>query len=502
MANLWGGRFVGSTDELVERLNNSLSFDQRLWTYDIQGSIAHATMLGESGIIPLKDAATIVAGLNVVAEGLAKGNLSMNTAQEDVHSAVEALLGEKIGPVAGKLHTARSRNDQVATDTRLYVRDSIEQADKLLNSFQQTLVQLAERELGSESTNDPTTQRPNDPTTHRPSTSTITSTSTTHPHTHTPTHPYTILPGFTHLQHAQPVLLSHHLLAYFWMFHRDRERLADCRKRVNQLPLGAGALAGTTFPINRERVANLLGFEGICENSLDAVSDRDYAIEFLSAASILMVHCSRLAEEIILWNSPEFGYVELDDSVTTGSSIMPQKKNPDAAELARGKTGRVFGHLMGLLTVVKGLPLSYNKDMQEDKEPLFDTVDTLLVLLPAFEKTLATATFNRERMAAALWRDFSTATDLADLLVTKGMPFRDAHKVVGSIVRSCIDRNIGLEDLQAGDLTSFSPLFGPEDSVAATIVASVEARRSRGGTAPAAVREQLERAKQMLSAES
>lgn len=449
---LWGGRFSGSTDEIVERLNNSLAFDGRLWQQDIQGSIAHATMLGETDIIPAAEAARIVEGLQEIAAALASGRAQLNPDAEDIHSAVEMLLKERLGPTAGRLHTARSRNDQVATDTRLYLRDAIDALVLHLQSLQKTLVSLAEREKN------------------------------------------TLISGYTHLQHAQPVLLAHHLLAYFWMFQRDRERLADARKRVNLLPLGAGALAGTSFPIRRERVAELLGFDGVLENSLDAVSDRDFALEFLAAASIIMVHLSRFAEEIILWNSPEFGYVELDDSVTTGSSIMPQKKNPDVAELARGKAGRVFGDLIGLLTVMKGLPLSYNKDMQEDKEPLFDAIDTLQAVLPAFEKTLATATFRRERMAAALRGDFSTATDLADYLVRKGMPFRDAHHVVGQIVRHCLDRRIGLEDLDAATLAGFAPEFDTDAGDVATLEASVGARKARGGTAPEAVAEQLRHA--------
>ncbi len=449
-ARLWGGRFSGSTDEIVERLNNSLHFDSRLWRQDIEGSIAHATMLGEAAIIPVSDAESIVAGLKAIATGLEDGSIRLDPSAEDIHSAVEQILRERIGPIAGKLHTARSRNDQVATDTRLYLREVIGAISEEVASFQRTLLQLAEREID------------------------------------------TVLPGYTHLQHAQPILLAHHLLAYFWMLDRDRGRLADCAKRLNLLPLGAGALAGTSFPINRDRVAELLGFAGVIENSLDAVSDRDFALEFLSAASIHMVHLSRLAEEIILWNSPEFGFVELDDSVTTGSSIMPQKKNPDVAELARGKAGRVFGDLLALLTVMKGLPLAYNKDMQEDKELLFDAVDTLQMVLPAFHKTLATATFMRERMASALSRDFSTATDLADFLVKTGMPFRDAHHIVGTIVRHCMNDGIGLEDLSKDDLAGFSPAFNSEACAEATVSASVGARKVRGGTAREAVLAQLD----------
>jgi argininosuccinate lyase len=456
-AKLWGGRFVGGTDALTERLNNSLAFDGRMWRQDIQGSIAHATMLGEQSIIPSEDAASIVAGLHAMEADLATGSATLDPSAEDIHSAVESMLRERVGAVAGKLHTARSRNDQVATDTRLYLRDAIADIDLELAGFQQSLSDLAAREMD------------------------------------------TILPGYTHLQHAQPVLLSHHVLAYFWMLDRDRERLSDCVRRLNRLPLGAGALAGTSFPIRRERVAELLEFDGVIENSLDAVSDRDFAVEFLAAASLIMVHLSRFAEEIILWNSTEFGFVELDDSVTTGSSIMPQKKNPDVAELARGKAGRVFGNLLALLTVLKGLPLAYNKDMQEDKEPLFDSIDTLLVVLPAFHRTVATAQFKRDRMAAALYRDFSTATDLADYLVRTGMAFRDAHHVVGQIVRDCIERGIGIEDLTREELIRFSPAFDSEACSAATVEASVAARMARGGTARAAVEAQLERARAALA---
>lgn len=455
-AKLWGGRFSGSTDELVERLNNSLRFDARMWREDIDGSIAHATMLGETGIIPADDAQTIVDGLSAIGSDLNGATIELNPSAEDIHTAIEMMLKDRIGPVAGRLHTARSRNDQVATDTRLYLRRAIDEITNLVHSFQTTLVAIAELEID------------------------------------------TILPGYTHLQHAQPVLLSHHILAYFWMLQRDRERLADCRKRVNVLPLGAAALAGTPYPISRERVAELLEFDGLIENSLDAVSDRDFAIEFLAAASLLMVHLSRLAEEVILWNSPEFGFVELDDSVTTGSSIMPQKKNPDVAELVRGKTGRVFGSLLSLLTVMKGLPLSYNKDMQEDKEVLFDTIDTLAALLPPFEKTLATAQFRRDRMASALEGDFSTATDLADHLVMRGRTFREAHEVVGRIVRDCIEKGVGLEALGPDELTRYAPEFAQGGGADASVQASIESRAVRGGTGPAAVRKQLERARHIL----
>ena len=452
---LWGGRFDAPTDLLIERLNNSLVFDGRLWRHDIAGSIAHAAMLGETGILTAEESAQLVAGLKQLANDLEAGQAVLPPDAEDVHSAVEALLKERLGSVAGKLHTARSRNDQVATDTRLYLRDEISRIDAAISLLQKTLLDISDREME------------------------------------------TILPGFTHLQHAQPVLLSHHLLAYFWMLDRDRERLADTQKRVNRSPLGAGALAGTGFDINRQFTANYLGFERVIENSLDAVSDRDYIVEFLSAASLIMVHLSRFAEEIILWNSPEFRFILLDDGVTTGSSIMPQKKNPDVAELARGKAGRVFGDLINLLVLLKGLPLAYNKDMQEDKEPLFDAADTLLLVLPAMNKTLATAQFRRERMREATQGDFSTATDLADFLASRGVPFREAHEIVGRIVRDCVSRGVGLESLDAVTLAAYSPILAAEPEAAlhsVTVEYSVSARRSEGGTAPDAVRKQWEKA--------
>ena len=448
---LWGGRFDAPTDALIERLNNSLVFDGRLWRQDIAGSVAHATMLGETGILTADESRRIVEGLEELAAELEAGSIILPPDAEDVHTAVEMRLKEKIGAVAGKLHTARSRNDQVATDTRLYLRDGIARIDLQIANLQKTLLDLAARETGA------------------------------------------ILPGMTHLQHAQPILLSHHLLAYFWMLDRDRERLADAKKRLNRSPLGAGALAGTGFAINRQSTATYLGFERVIENSLDAVSDRDYIVEFLSAASLIMVHLSRLAEEIILWNSPAFRYILLDDSVTTGSSIMPQKKNPDVAELARGKAGRVFGDLLNLLVLLKGLPLAYNKDMQEDKEPLFDAVDTLLLVLPAMNRTLATAQFNRERMRQAAQGDLSTATDLADFLAARGQPFREAHEIVGRITRDCVERGIGLEALDAITLAAYSPILAadPQGAMTAlTIEQSVSARRSEGGTAPEAVQRQ------------
>jgi argininosuccinate lyase len=456
---LWGGRFDGQTDELIERLNNSLAFDQRLWRHDILGSIAHARMLGATAILPADEAAQLVEGLQALVAELESGALELPADAEDVHTAVESLLRDRLGPVAGKLHTARSRNDQVATDVRLWLRGECDALDAELIAFQHTLVELAEREMD------------------------------------------TVLPGYTHLQHAQPVLLAHHLLAYFWMLDRDRERLSDCRRRVNRSPLGAAALAGTGFPIDRETTAAELGFKSVLPNSLDAVADRDFAVEFVAFASILMMHLSRLAEEIVLWNSPEFGFVTLDDAVTTGSSIMPQKKNPDVAELARGKAGRVYGDLMALLTLLKGLPLAYNKDLQEDKEPLFDAADTLRLVLPALRRTVSTAQFRRAAMAQATRGDFSTATDLADMLVRQGVPFRDAHEVVGNVVRHCIQNGLTLEDLDAKTLASLSPLLAadvPAAQSALDVRASVAARSSQGGTAPTAVRQQLALAQRRL----
>jgi len=459
MQKLWGGRFESATDALIERLNNSLAFDARLWRQDIRGSIAHVMMLGTTGILPSGEASEIADGLQALFEDIESGALVLPPDAEDVHTAVEGLLRERIGAVAGKLHTARSRNDQIATDIRLYLRDECIEMESAIDALQRTLLDQAAR------------------------------------------HFETVLPGYTHLQHAQPIVLAHHLLAYFWMLDRDRERLVDAGRRINRLPLGACAMAGTGFPIDREQVRAALGFETLLENSLDAVSDRDFAIEVVSAASILMMHLSRLAEEIILWNSPEFGFVTLDDSVTTGSSIMPQKKNPDVAELARGKTGRVFGDLMALLTLMKGLPLAYNKDMQEDKEPLFDAIDTVHLVVPAMQKTLATAQFRPVRMKAATFGDFSTATDLADYLVRANLPFREAHEVVGRIVRHCIESGTTLETLDAATIATFHPLLAAEPEIALaqlTVEVSVGTRRSRGGASPDSVRVQWDLANQKI----
>ncbi len=455
---LWAGRFSEETDALVHQFNASLSFDSRLWPFDILGSISHVKMLGECGIIPQADAETIANGLETLGEDLKAGRATLSADAEDVHMAVESLLTERLGPVAGKLHTARSRNDQVATDLRLYVREAIDGLRERIGAVQGTLVGLAEAHLD------------------------------------------TLLPGMTHLQHAQPVRLAHHLLAYFWMLARDEERLEQARARVNQLPLGAGALAGTTFPIDRLRVAELLGFDGVIPNSLDAVSDRDFAIETVSALALVMMHLSRLCEELILWSAPEFGWAEMGDSVTTGSSIMPQKKNPDVAELVRGKTGRVYGDLTTLLTLMKGLPLAYNKDMQEDKEALFDALDTAEMCLSVINTLLQNTQFNAQKMAASLHGDFSTATDLADFLVLQSLPFRQAHEVVGKIVGECVRSGRALEDLTHGDLVAASPLFAGADPAALVSPrGSADARSAFGGTGREAVEEQLQKAHQSIA---
>jgi len=455
---LWAGRFTKETDALVHRFNASLSVDCRLWPYDIRGSVAHVTMLGRQGIIPESEAQLIAEGLNTLAEDLESGNAVLNPGAEDVHMAVETLLTERLGPVAGKLHTARSRNDQVATDIRLFMRDAVETIIDRIGAVQHALVDLAESNSDA------------------------------------------YLAGSTHLQHAQPVRLSHHLLAYFWMLGRDADRLLDARKRINVLPLGAGALAGTTFPIDRHFVAAALGFDAVAENSLDAVSDRDFAVETLSALSLLMAHLSRFSEELILWSTPEFGYIAMGDNVTTGSSIMPQKKNPDVAELIRGKVGRVFGDLTALLTIIKGLPLAYNKDLQEDKEPVFDAIDTAIICLEVLGTLLANSTFKADRMAASLRGDFSTATDLADYLVRQGLPFRQAHEVVGKIVGRCVSLGLALEDLSEHDLVEASPLFhGAPVASLVSASGSADARNSYGGTGRDAVDVQLVNAKAWLA---
>lgn len=456
MSKLWGGRFDKPTHAEVEAFTESISVDARLWSADIAGSIAHARMLGATDILSAAESAELVRGLEQVRAEFEAGEVTLAPTAEDIHSEIERLLAEKAGAVAGKLHTARSRNDQVATATRLYLRGEINALTRDVTALQGWLCGTAEQHLE------------------------------------------TILPGLTHMQHAQPVSLAHHLMAYFWMLERDVQRLLDVRKRVNVLPLGSAAMAGTSFPIDRQLVARELGFDAVTENSLDAVSDRDFVIEFLAAASTLMTHHSRLSEEVVLWSTPEFGFIALDDSVTTGSSIMPQKKNPDVAELIRGRVGRVTGALAGALMMLKALPLSYNRDLQEDKRFLFDGLDSARSCTRIMLVMLENARFRADRMAQAVARDFSNATDLADFLVRKGMAFRQAHEVVGVIVRHCLERGLGLEDLTWEELRSFHALFDQSVASVTAPVAVMRARLSEGGTAPTRVKEQILRATALL----
>lgn len=460
MSKLWGGRFERETDKAVEAFTASIGVDVRLWDVDIRGSIAHARMLGKVGVLAPEEAESIIAGLQAIHQDIAEGKVIFAPNAEDIHSEIERLLTERIGAIAGKLHTARSRNDQVATDTRLYLREAIDGLCEEIRHLQEWLVHTAEKHL------------------------------------------HTLLPGFTHLQHAQPVSLAHHLMAYFWMLQRDRERLTDCRRRVNQLPLGSAALAGTSFPLDREMVAQELGFEGVCENSLDAVSDRDFVVEFLACAALVMTHLSRLAEELILWSTPEFGFVEMDDSITTGSSIMPQKKNPDVAELIRGRVGRVVGDLTGALVMLKALPLSYNRDLQEDKSPLFDALDTVHDSVALMHLMLSRTQWRTERMRQAVHGDFSNATDLADYLVRKGLPFRRAHEVVGRVVHYCLKQGRALESLQVEELRQFSDLFDIDAVQAIQPEAVLQARMTRGGTSPDAVQRQIAHARQLLGGDT
>ncbi|WP_408955899.1 argininosuccinate lyase [Natroniella sp. ANB-PHB2] len=438
---LWDGRFSESTDQLVEKFNASIGFDYKLYQYDIQGSIAHAKMLAKCDIISVEDKDQIVAGLKEILAEIEAGDFEFTVELEDIHMNIERRLIEKIGKVGGKLHTARSRNDQVALDIRLYLRDQIEQVTELTKNLQLTLLELAEDNIEI------------------------------------------IMPGYTHLQRAQPIRLAHHLLAYQQKLKRDQQRLADCYQRVNVLPLGSGALAGTKFPIDRDYVAQELNFSEVSQNSLDAVSDRDFIIEFLGIAATVMMHLSRLSEELILWSSSEFEFVEIADAFCTGSSIMPQKKNPDIPELIRGKTGRVYGHLMQLLTTMKGLPLAYNKDMQEDKEGLFDTVDTLKISLEIFARMLANTSFNQQQMKEATEGGFVNATDVADYLVDKGVPFREAHEVVGKAVLYCIENNKNLSDLELREWNDFSGVFTGDIYDAIAIENCVDARNTIGGPA-------------------
>ncbi len=453
----WKGRFTEPTDAFVEAFTASVRFDQRLYRHDIRGSIAHAHMLAAVGIIQESEAALIAEGLSAIEKDIDAGRFTWSVGREDVHMNVEAALIERIGEVGKKLHTARSRNDQVATAVRLYLRDGLDGLVGQLQRLGSVLLMLAEREAE------------------------------------------TIMPGFTHLQVAQPVTLGHHVLAWFEMFLRDAERLIDARRRLNVMPLGAGALAGTSFPIDRQMTARALGFARPAENSLDAVSDRDFVIEFTAAAALIMVHLSRIAEELVLWSTPQFGFIELADGFCTGSSIMPQKKNPDVPELLRGKSGRVIGHLTTLLVLMKGQPLAYNKDNQEDKEPLFDTLDTVRDSLRALTELLPATTFHRTRMREEARRGYPTATDLADYLVRRGLPFRDAHEAAGRAVRLAIDRGVDLAELPLPELKSCSALIEADIFPVLTLEGSLAARDHLGGTAPRQVHEAVTRGRTRLA---
>ena len=452
----WSGRFAEPIDNLTQRFNASVDFDKRLAEFDIQGSLAHARMLARCGIIPAADLSAIERGMAQILEDVRLGRFAWSIEREDVHFNIEYRLTELVGDAGKRLHTARSRNDQVATDIRLWLRNEIDELGHLLRRVRERLIDLSSLNAA------------------------------------------TLMPGFTHMQVAQPVTFGHHLMAYFEMFTRDAERLADCRKRVNRLPLGASALAGTSFPIDREWVAKELGFDGVCENSLDAVSDRDFAVEFLAAAALVMAHVSRLSEELVIWMNPRFGFVEIADRFCTGSSIMPQKKNPDVPELMRGKTGRVYGSLFSLLTLIKGQPLAYNKDNQEDKEPLFDAADTLRDVLSILAELLQGVKARPDRMLAALREGYATATDLADYLVRKGMAFRDAHEVVARAVRAAEGAGKDLGELEIAELKRFSALIEEDVRSVLTAEGSAASRRHVGGTAPEAVRAAIERARKRL----
>ena len=454
---LWGGRFEKTTDTLVEDFHSSIRFDQRLYKQDILGSIAHARMLGSVGVISEDEANHLIKGLEEILKDIQAGNVEFEIGAEDIHMNIEKLLTERIGSVGKKLHTGRSRNDQVALDLRLYLREEIDQTKNLIEQLVETLLHLSEDHLE------------------------------------------TWMPGYTHMQKAQPITLAHHLMAYVQMFLRDLGRLKDTRARLNISPLGSGAMAGTTFPLDREKVALELGFEGVTINSLDGVSDRDFALEFLAAASILMMHLSRICEELVLWSTGEFQFITMDDGYSTGSSIMPQKKNPDVAELVRGKTGRVYGDLMALLTVMKGLPLAYNKDMQEDKEQVFDAVDTIQKCLLVVEPMLRTMQVNRSAMARGAKGGFTNATDLADYMAKKGVPFREAHELVGRIVLHCSKKGIGLEELGLSEYQALSEIFEPDLFDAIGIEYCVRARKITGGPSPETVAEGIRVSRNVLS---
>ncbi len=452
---LWGGRFEGGTDELMRRFNDSFGFDRRLYGADIAGSVAYAGALARAGLINKEERAALVEGLEQVRAEFDAGTFEVAPGDEDIHTAVERRLGELVGEVAGKLHTGRSRNDQVATDLRLYLLEEMAHLEDGLVALQTAIVEQAEVHLG------------------------------------------VLMPGYTHMQQAQPILFSHWLMSFFWKLQRDRERLADVAGRTRVCPLGAGALAGNPFDVDRQALAEALGFDAVAPNSIDAVSDRDYVVEFLAWAALTQTHLSNLAEDLIIWASREFGFVALDDAYATGSSLMPQKKNPDALELMRGKSGRVIGHLTGLLTTLKGLPTAYNKDLQEDKEGLFDAIDTLKIELPVAAGVMRTLQVNADQMAAAL-DEAMLATDLADYLVRKGVPFRQSHHLVGQAVQRAEALDVSLDELDLGTYQAISPAFGEDVYEVFDVERSVEARAAEGGTAPSAVRAQIKRARGML----
>ncbi len=457
MAQLWGGRFTKETDQMVYDFNASIAFDQRLLEQDIKGSIAHVMMLEKVGILSEEEKDAMIDGLNGILEDVQDGKLSISSEYEDIHSFVEAVLTDRIGEAGKKLHTGRSRNDQVALDMKLYTRDEIDTLDQMVIDLMHVLLEMMEA------------------------------------------HTKTYMPGFTHLQKAQPVTLAHHLGAYFEMFKRDHERLKDIRKRMNTCPLGSGALAGTTYPLDREYTASLLGFDSPSLNSMDGVSDRDYLIELLDALSIIMMHLRRFCEEIILWNSNEYQFVEIDDAYSTGSSIMPQKKNPDIAELVRGKTGRVYGSLMGLLTTMKGLPLAYDKDMQEDKEGVFDAIDTTKDCLVLFTQMLSTLTFHSDRMQESAKEGFTNATDAADYLVSRGVPFRDAHEIVGELVLKCLDLGIALDDLPLEEYKKISPVFEEDIYDAISMENCIDRRNTIGAPGTEAMEDIIDRAQKYMA---
>ncbi len=460
MAQLWGGRFTKETDQLVYNFNASISFDKRFYAQDIKGSIAHVMMLTKQGILTEKEKEEILSGLQGILSDVREGKLEIGNEYEDIHSFVEATLIDRIGEAGKKLHTGRSRNDQVALDMKLYTRDEVLMTDSLIKELLEVILHIMEENTA------------------------------------------TYMPGFTHLQKAQPITLAHHMGAYFEMFKRDHERLMDIHKRMNTCPLGSGALAGTTYPLDREYTANILGFDGPTLNSMDGVSDRDYLIEFLSALSMIMMHLSRFSEEVIIWNSNEYQFVEIDDSYSTGSSIMPQKKNPDIAELVRGKTGRVYGALNALLTTMKGIPLAYNKDMQEDKEWAFDAMDTAKGCIALFTGMLRTMRFNKERMEGSARNGFTNATDAADYLVNHGVPFRDAHGIVGRLVLTCIEKNISLDELSLEEYKEISPVFEEDIYEAISLDTCVNKRVTVGAPGQEAMKSVIEICRKYLREQS